>query len=137
MGRGGPSPWEHEALLTWQAHLHLSAAADCLAATVGAARVGALVPGLQVVDQQSAIWGLVDTVAIGPYREPIPGGERTRAVQGFWSSGPGTLRCCTQSPRGKRHREEVIKDRSRASCSLFVDKQLTLTSRRWDRVPKW
>lgn len=72
----------------WRDHLHLSAAADCLASTVGTARVGTLILGLQVVDQQRAIWGLVDTVAIGLYWQPIPGGERTqRAVQGLWSSG--------------------------------------------------
>lgn len=57
-------------------HLHLGTAADCLASTVGTARVGALIPGPQVVDQQCAIGGLVDTVAISPYRQPIPGGER-------------------------------------------------------------
>lgn len=55
-----------EAFLTWRDHLHLCAAADCLAPTVGTARVGALVPGLQVVDQQCAVWGLADMVAIGP-----------------------------------------------------------------------
>lgn len=88
-----------EAGLTWRGHLHLSAAADRLASAVGAARVGALVPGLQVVDQQRAIWGLVDTVAIGLYWQPIPRGERTqRAVLGLWSSGP------------------------RASCFLCVDR---------------
>lgn len=67
---------EQAAFPTWRDHLHLGAAAHCLAATVGAARVGALVPSPQVVDQQSAIWRLVDTVAIGLYRQPVPGGER-------------------------------------------------------------
>lgn len=61
---------------TWRDHLQLSAAAGCLAATVGAARVGALVPGPQVMDQQSAIWRLVDTVAVGPDWQPVPGGGR-------------------------------------------------------------
>lgn len=50
----------------WRDHLHLRAAADGLAPTVGTARVGALVPGLHVVDQQCAVWGLADMVAIGP-----------------------------------------------------------------------
>ena len=64
------------AFLTRRDHLHLGAAADGLASTVGAARVGALVPGPQVVDQQRAIRGLVHTVAVGLQRQPVPGGER-------------------------------------------------------------
>lgn len=107
-----------KAFLTWRDHLQLSAAADCLASTVGAARVGALIPGLQVVDQQRAIWGLVDTVAIGLYWQPIPGGERKQSCLGPLVFKPQS--------------EEAMKDHSRASCFLCVDKQMTLTSRKME-----
>ena len=120
-----------QAFLTWRDHLHLRAAADCLASAVGAARVGALVPGPQVVDQQCAIWGLADAVAISPYRQPVPGRERTPEL----CPGPRVFRPQDSAtpppgPRARRQRVEVIKDCSRASCSLSVGKQVTRTSRK-------
>lgn len=83
-----PPPWAAQSQLSGQAcpwrrpltrrdHLHLGAAAHGLASAVGAACVGALVSGLQLVDQQCAIRGLVDTVPVSPHRQPIPGGEKT------------------------------------------------------------
>lgn len=86
------SQGQAEAFLTRRDHLHLGAAADSLVSTVGAACVGARVPGLQVVDEQCAIWGLVDTVAIGPHRQPVPRGERT-------------LGSCAGPPKARERRE--------------------------------
>lgn len=97
--------------LTRRDHPHIGAAAHCLASAVGAARVRALVSGLQVVDQQGPIWGLVDAMPVGPHRQPIPGGERTL----------GEPARAQEGTKGGGNR-----------CG-----QMTLTSRnRWVRVPK-
>lgn len=112
--RNKPSPWSGP--LTRRDHLHLSAAADSLASTVGTTCVGTLVSGPQVMDQQCAIWGLVNTMPISPHWQPVPGGERMLEEPSKASD--------LQRPR--RPKEEVT----------TVGKQMTLTSKIWVRMPK-